>query len=405
MKRKFFAIILVFVSSFALWAWEMPDRYFELGLDVDLGMANSAFSWGEIFNSARTIEIDLNKLGEQEFGLDLLARANFFLDVRTKGKYKIGAGVFSAVESNGFGSLSQDAVGLLVSGNSGVSSLEGSAAVGGSVFASVGLRGTATIDKWKFTVSPSVFIPLLYMNKPDISYTLTNGDPFSGSITARADIYTALAPDNDSGINIEEILMPKGVDISADLSYRLFPFLEVGGTITHIPIVPASMSSGRRIDKVYRINGSGKSLQDLIEDDELDSLLDPEPGEDDLVSFSDGSQTVFRPLRFDAYAVYTPFTMNWMRLNLKPSVGLSFLTVYDTVHFNVGLETEFKLVNMLGLTWDFRYREQVWLNKLSLMLNFRALELDVGAGFRSMDLPGAFTAKGLYLACGFRLGF
>jgi hypothetical protein len=39
------------------------------------------------------------------------------------------------------------------------------------------------------------------------------------------------------------------------------------------------------------------------------------------------------------------------------------------------------------------------------MLNFRALELDMGAGFRSLDLPGAFTAKGLYASFGFRLGF
>jgi hypothetical protein len=403
MKTKFFAVTLAFISSFALWAWEMPSRYFEMGLDVDVGVANSSLSWGEIFNSARTIEIDLNNLGESELGLDLLTRANFFMNLQTRGKYKIGVGVFSGVEINSFGSLSQEAVELLVNGNGSASSLEGSAAMGGSVFADVGLRGMATLNKWKFTVSPSVFIPLIYMSKPDISYTLTTGDPFSGNITVKADIYTALSP--DEGINISEVLAPKGFDISADISYQLFPFLEVGGTVTHIPIVPAFMSHGRSINENYAINGAGKTLQELIEDDELSSLLSPEPSEDDLVSFSNGDKAVVRPLRFDAYTVYTPFTMDWMRLSLKPSLGLSFLTVYDTVHFNVGVATEFKLVNMVGLTWDFRYREQVWLNKLSLMLNVRALELDFGAGFRSLDFPGAFTAKGLYASFGFRLGF
>jgi hypothetical protein len=403
MKKKFFAFTLVFVSSFALFAWEMPGRYFELGLDVELGMANSSLKWGEIFNSTRTIEIDLDKLGEDEFGLDLMTRGNFFMNYQSKGKNKIGVGVFAGVESNGFGSLSQEAVELLVSGNGGASSLEGSAAMGGSVFADIGLRGTAVINKWKFTVSPAVFIPLLYMSKPDISYSLTNGDPFSGNITVNADIYTAFA--RDDGFTISDALAPKGFDISADLSYQLFPFLEVGGTITHIPIVPAFMSYGASIDKNYTVNSGGKTIQDLIEDDDLGSFLSPEPGEDDLVSFSDGDKAVLRPLRFDAYTVYTPFKMDWLRLRLKPSLGLSFLTVYDTVHFNAGLETEFKLVNMFGLTWDFRYREQVWLNKLGLMLNFRALELDFGAGFRSLDFPGAFTAKGFYASFGFRLGF
>jgi hypothetical protein len=403
MKKKLFAIIcLSVVSSFALFGWEMPGRYFELGLDLDIGMANRSLSWGDIFNSARTVEIDLDKLGDQEFGLDYITRGNFFMNVQTKGKYKIGVGIFSGVESNLFGSLSQDAVELLVKGNGGASSLEGSAAMGGSVFANVGLRGTATIQKWKFTVSPAVFIPLFYMSNPDISYTLTNGDPFSGNITVQSDIYTAFSTDNDP--TVEGILAPKGFDISADVSYGLFPFLDVGGTITHIPIVPAHMTDGMRIDKVYTVNQLGKTVQELIEDDELDSLLSPEPSEDDLVSFSGADQRVFRPLRFDVYAVYKPFR-SWLRLSLKPSLGLSFLTVHETAHFNTGLETEFKLANMLGLTWDFRYREQVWLNKLGLMINFRALELDAGVGFRSLDLPGAFTGKGFYASCGFRLGF
>jgi hypothetical protein len=60
---------------------------------------------------------------------------------------------------------------------------------------------------------------------------------------------------------------------------------------------------------------------------------------------------------------------------------------------------------MFGFGWDFSYREKIWQNKLSLILNFRALELDFGAGFRSLDFPGAFSAKGLYGSFGFRIGF
>jgi hypothetical protein len=129
------------------------------------------------------------------------------------------------------------------------------------------------------------------------------------------------------------------------------------------------------------------------------------PSVDDMTPFSNGDKKVLRPLRLDVYTVYTPFKMDWLRLSLKPSLGFSLLTVYDTMCFNAGLRTEFKLVNMFGLTWDFRYREQIWLNKLDLMLNFRALELDFGIGFRSLNFPDVFAAKGFFASCGFRLGF
>jgi hypothetical protein len=402
MKKKFFAITLIFISSFALLAWEMPSRYFELGFDYEFGAANRSLSWGDVFNSDKTIEVDLDKLAEDEFGLDFATRGAFFLNFQSKGKYKIGFGVFSDFEGGAFGSLSQEAVELLVKGNGDASAIEGSAAAGGSLFAGVGLRATATIRKWKFTLTPAVFIPLFYMEEPDVRYSLTNGDPFSGSITVKADLYTALLPEDD--IVMDDLIAPKGFDLSLDVSYPLFTFLELGGTLTHIPVLPAHMTTGRRINKDYQVNGSGKPLKDIVEDGDWDSLLDPEPSEDDLVSFTGDDQEVKRPLRFDVYAVYRPFR-NWMRLSLKPSVGLSLFTVYNTTHFNVGLETEFKLINMFGLTWDFRYREDVWLNKLGLMLNFRVLELDLGLGFRSQDLPGAFTAKGLYGSVGFRLGF
>jgi hypothetical protein len=401
MRRKFFAVILVFTGFFALGAWEMPNRYFELGGDFELGVANRSWGWGDIFSGINSHELDLDKLTGDEFSLDLLYRANLFLNVQTQGKYKIGVGIFSGIDSYLFVTLPQDTVEFLVNENNSRSFLAGSISTGGSVFADVGLRGTATINKWKFTISPSVFIPILYMTEPTISYFLSSSDPFLAQITINSDIYTAIdLNDLDNEFNAGEVLAPKGFDISADLSYQLFSFLDLGATVTHIPIVPAFMTHGRRINKSYGVN-SGKSVQELLDNEELGSLL---PSEADVLSFSNGNQAVTRPLRFDGYVVYTPFK-DTVRLSLKPSAGLSFFTIYNKVHFNAGLETDFKLANMLGLTWDFRYREQIWLNKLGLMLNFRIVEVDLGAGFRSQDLLGAFTAKGFYASCGVRVGF
>jgi hypothetical protein len=401
MKKITLILLAAFSAFVGLGAWEMPPRYFEIGFDTEFGVANSYLSWGDVFNSRKTLEIDFDKLGDGDFSLEFMEKGNFFINVQTRGKYKIGVGFFSGFDGSQFVSLSEETMEFIFKGNGGMSSLDGEMSLGGSVFMDAGLKGYAQIGKWHFTAAPALYAPLIYVTAPEIDYHLTTSDPVYGFLEVNSEVYTAFPIDD--GFSAKGIFGgPKGFDLSVDVSYNLFPFLDVGGAVGHIPIYPAFLADGALVDKIYEINGDGLSIEDLLEDG-FDGILYPEPSKDDYESFSGERKAVFRPLRFSGYAFLKPFKKDW--LAFKPWMGLSFLTVYDKACFNFGLDTQLKLINMFNLYYSFSYMEKVWQNKMVFGLNFRVLELDVGAGFRSRDFAGAWTVKGFYGSVGLRLGF
>jgi hypothetical protein len=335
-----------------------------------------------------------------------MAKGNFALNVQTRGKHWVGVGFYSGFDTLGFFSIPEDAMDFLFHGGD-LSNLEGSLELGGSVFADAGLKTSFKAGKFRFAVNPAMYVPMLYMTRPDITYQVTSTNPLKGVLYADATAYTAVPVDEDTlnspsfaGDDIYN--MPRGFDLSVDVSYGLFPFLDVGGSVGHIPLYPAHMQYGAKVNKTYAINEEELSLDKLL-DGGLGGLIDPEPSTDDLEYFSGANKTVFRPLRIAAYAFYKPFKKDW--LALKPWIGFSALTVYDSACFNCGLDFQLKLVNMLNLYYAFSLMEKVWQNKLTLGINLRVLELDVGAGFRSREFTGAFTVKGFYGSVGLRLGF
>ncbi|MDR1566198.1 MAG: hypothetical protein LBS48_02810 [Treponema sp.] len=400
--------VLLFLLSFSslVMAWEMPPRFFEVAFDAEFGADNSYLSLGDFFNAAQTLALDFDSLGSREFSLDFAAKGNFALNVQARGKHWIGVGLYTGFDTLGFFAIPEDAMGFLFRGGN-LSNLEGGLELGGSVFADTGLKTSFRAGKFRFAVSPALYIPVLYMPRPDITYRVTSTNPLKGVLHADAVAYTAV-PVNDDFLNSPSFTaddasnMPRGVDLSVDVSYGLFSFLDVGGSVSHIPLYPAYMQYGARVDKTYVINENELDLNDLL-DGGLGGIISPEPSEDDLEYFSGAHKAVFRPLRFAAYAFYKPFKKDW--LALRPWIGFSALTVYDSACFNFGLDFQLKLVNMLNFHYAFSLMEKVWQNKLAIGLNLRLLELDVGAGFRSREFTGAFTVKGFYASVGMRLGF
>jgi hypothetical protein len=406
MKKYALLVIAVFsISSFAA-AWEMLPRFFELGVDFEFGAANSFLSLGDFFNSGRTLKIDLDRLGGEEFGLDLIARGGFFMNVQTRGEHWIGVGFYSGLDVLGFFTVPEDAMNYLFNDGD-LSNLHGSLEAGGSVFADMGLKTRFKAGKFKVAFNPAMYVPLIYMGKPDISYRINGTNPLAGNLRADFAAYAAVPVDRDSfdsfSLNTDDLFaVPKGFDLSLDISYSLFPFMDVGGAAEHIPLYPAFMQYGAKVTKTYVINENNLDLSDLL-DGGLGGIISPEPGADDLVFFSDAHEAVFRPLRFSAYTVLKPFRGDW--LAFKPWLGLSVFTVYDSVCFNFGLDAQFKVVNMLNFYYAFSHMEKVWQNRFGVGVNIRVLEVLAGAGFRSRDFVGAWNIKGAYATVGLRFGF
>jgi hypothetical protein len=396
-------MVLILGSGF-LWA-DLKPRFFEWGLfNVGLGLGNNFLSWSDIFNPDFTINLDLNELPRKAFGMESGGEVKTWFNIQTRGKYQVGINLSAGIESVAFIGFSKEVNKFLSSGSSDTS-IKGSADAGSSVFGTVELKGSARVGRWKFSLAPGVYIPLLYISKPRISYNLNSADPITGSVVVEGDLYTSFnmksfMDDSD----ITGIADPIGVDLSLGAEYALFDWLDVGGTITHLPIVPAFMKNSTSFNMAYTINPGEMDLVDLM-DDNFDDFFVEDRGfdSDDPDSYRTGlHHPVFRPLRFDIYGVYKPFKNDF--ITVKPRLGFSVLTVYGGC-FNVDVSGRINWKNFVALDLSMGYRERLWRNKALLVLNLRALELDLGIGLQSQSFLRSFTLRGLNATVGLRLGW
>jgi hypothetical protein len=405
MKKILSISVLLTLGFGSLWA-DLKPRYFEWGLfNVDFGLGNNFLSWSDIINPSHTIKIDLDKLPRKAFGIEADGEIKTWFNIQTTGKYQVGVNLSAGVEMVSFSGLSKKATEFLSEGSGGSTSITGSVEAGASIFGTVELKGSAKVGRWKFFAAPGIYLPLLYMRQPSIRYELDSADPIKGEVVINADLYTAFnakAFMDDS--DITGIADPIGADLSLGAEYALFDWLNVGGTITHLPILPAFMKNSTSISMEYDINPNEMELTDLI-DDGFDDFFDDVKGfdSDDPDVYHTGlHHAVFRPLRFDIYGVYKPFKKD--SITLKPRLGFSVLTVYGAC-FNMDVTARANWKNFVSVDLSTGYRERLWRNKIILAFNLRALELDLGIGLQSQSFLRSFTLRGLNAALGLRLGW
>ncbi|MDR1058774.1 MAG: hypothetical protein LBL43_04425 [Treponema sp.] len=309
--RKILSICaLLILGAGSLWA-DLKPRYFEWGLfNLDLGFGNNFLSWSDVINPSHTLKINFDELPRKAFGMEADGEIKTWFNIQTRGKYQVGVNLSAGVEMVSFLGFSKGLNRFLANGNGQSTSISGSVDGGASVFGTVELKGSAKVGRWKFFAAPGVFIPLLYIRNPSVSYTLNSADPITGDVAIQGNLYTSFhAKELMDNSDIAGIADPKGVDLSLGAEYSLLNWLDVGAVITHLPIVPAFMENSMDIDMAYTINPDGTDLMDLI-DEGFDNFFDEQKGfdTDDPNAYRTGlHHAVFRPLRFDIYGVYKPF--------------------------------------------------------------------------------------------------
>ncbi|MDR2897784.1 MAG: hypothetical protein LBU99_03140 [Spirochaetaceae bacterium] len=409
--KKIVYTLLLLVSVGSLWGqtWgqQKPFRYFELGADVDVGLANNYLSIGEIFQD--TLVIDLNKMAKNGFKLSAAADAHAVININFGSK--VGVGFFAGAKTSIYGGLEKPLFDLMFNeDNLKAGTISGDAvALGGNAFADAGLYVSAEVGRLKFKVSPAMYIPLVYIPKSDVSYELTTTD--EGNISIKADtnlnIYAPVALSNEGSFtydvsNLNTFLEGKGFDLSLDVEYALFPILDLGLSVDSIPIVPAVLNK-----KI----GFSTELVNIEMENALDQLINgsfeipelPDFGNMELEYSEEAAQKVFRPMTFDVYALFRPLKSNF--LVLRPNIALSFFTVYGKPVFGAGVLAQMNVLRVFSLDLGIGYKELLWKTQLGFMLNLRVLQLNVKATLQSQDFVGMFKASGLDVAVGFRLGF
>ncbi|MDR3343423.1 MAG: hypothetical protein LBT14_11685 [Treponema sp.] len=397
------------ISMFLLWGaslWaEKPLRYVEFGFDSSVGFASNYIGIGDIFNADQVVNLNLNTVPSGDFEVNADLGMQVFFNMNFGEKF--GLGFFAGVHSIVYQSLSHTFLKFLSQGNGDLRQYTADITLGGSVFADTGIKASVNIGKLKVGISPALYVPILYMPKPAIQYRFDSVyDKLYLDVTADVKAYSPISLESLVGGSLDissgaimEILDAKGFDFSLNAEYALVPLFDVGGVVTHIPLMPAVLTHETHAAFHYRYDPDQDLLNSLL----TGSFEFDTPELNDPVYSDDASFRVYRPLGFDFYVLFKPLRTN--SVIIKPNIGFSLFTVYGEPCFNLGLEAQLRVRRLLTVRIGSFYQERIWRNQCNLGLNLRVFELDLGFGVQSQDLKGILDIKGLGVSVGLRMGF
>jgi hypothetical protein len=414
--KKILLFCAVLLMGFQAYG-QIPPRYFELGIDADVGAANNYLGLLDVLNPEKTIKIDLNQFSVKNgLSFDADVDAKVFMNVQTRGKHKVGFGFYVGLDTTIYSNLPGAIMEFFSKGNASTQSFSDEIGAGASVFADLGLEAHAKFGKLTLGLSPAMFIPVVYAPKPSGKIMLDTANTINGEFSIETDVYTPISMEElRSSLDLDSfmdsfmenpwaVLDARGFDLSLTAEYEVLPQLDLGGSVGHIPLMPASLRYRMHDRIAYSFNRNGESLGilDMIDEDfDFESIFTEEALE---TSYDDNaSYGVFRPLSFDVYLQYKP--LKTKSIILKPNVGFSVLTIYEKTLFNFGLEGKLDWKNFLSLTIRSGLRERFWRHEAALMFNFRVVELNVDVGLQSQDFIGSFKIQGAKVAIGLRMGF
>jgi hypothetical protein len=247
--------------------------------------------------------------------------------------------------------------------------------------------------------APSLYFPLLYMRNAGADLRADYETPDGGSNTAVT--ITGLRSVSDiellSSFNIYEndyaaALSAVGLDLSLEGRYALWPILEIGAIITHLPLFPASTNYKTSMNISAAIDA--RSM----------------PGFDYRLNYSvPGKTVVLRPIDILFFTVYKP--LGNTRVTLTPHIGWTFNTLLangsagGTNGLATGLEAALNLRRFFSVALGSRLRESAWTNRLAFQFDMRFLEIDCALTSQAADFPASWTGTGLGAELVIKLGY
>ncbi|MDR2094950.1 MAG: hypothetical protein LBP76_05455 [Treponema sp.] len=374
-----------------------PHRMLEFGVDAEAYAANNLLRLGDIFNVHKTLTIDLVNVNVRELIVAGGGEADVFFSLNLRNGY--GISVFAGLDGTVYGTVPESLMRLLGRGNAGSGSLDGNLNIGGSVFAEAGIKGTGRFNRLRLAVKPSVFMPVIFIPASGADYSVsTTEDAINAHGLFDLDIYSAYALGEESGSSSRDNdTLPLGFDISAGAEYALLPTLDLGASISHLPLVPARMSHRMHIS-------SGEfTITSTLDELTAGDIDLPEP---EFVTSYDSNADfyVLRPFRLNAYINYKPDAAGLFVI--RPSLGFSLLSIDNYAPcFNAGIEGQVNVLKIFSIALSAGYVERIWAYNFRFMLNFHVAEMLFGVSLRETGFANAFDARGLGVSLGLRFGY
>ena len=378
---------------------------FAFGIDFKAVAANSYFNIADLFKE--TLEVDLPAMSQAlpNAGLSVsgAGAANVYLDIYIKSKAEFG--FFVKADSYSFANIPKNLIDVVANGNLETDNFSGKITEIGQAFADIGIFYGMKFNSFKFRVSASYFVPVIYMESDMGGYEFAN--PIDGSVVARGklklNIYSHLPIfGNNAPLDIGDILSRGGVDFSFHGSYTFNELANLNFSVINVPIFPARSNKG--FSKIYEGDFKAESLIEyfnglVIPDQKGDFEPQGSYTETDL-AYDLPTKNIFRPLKLTFSSDIRPFLNDY--LIITPSLGCHF---YKPFYVDAGLKIETRFLEVLGAYIGMSREDRVWKNKLGLFLETRIFRLEASVASASTSFTGSFKGTGAEVALKLVFGY
>jgi len=398
--RKILTIFLsacLFIPLYAQDEW--PDsgrlnfsrRKFEFGVGAGMAFSNDLFGRSDIFKDH--IVINMNELEDRisEDGVNVRTSVfgDFFFNLKgfniAGGKWDFG--FFSGIDGHLKGNAPKNIFSLIARGNNEQRVAEGTFNASGAIFAETGFGISARYGKLRLGVKNGIYSPLLLIPKSGLDYRLDTDEGVYLVTGGEIVVYSPFAENGE---------LKYGFDLSFDGTYGLFSFLDIGGSVSNIPVFTPHLNNRMRL--IMEDTNISISGQDLLNGNGIEI-----PDGDITEVYDIARIKVYRPLRLDAFARLKPFKSEVFVLT--PNAGITVDMNEDEQYLNVGLMAKLNLAYLFMPYVSTGREEGIWKHRAGFGLNFRVFQLDLEASIQSHNLYDSLEMKGFGIGFGIIFGW
>ncbi|UTC82627.1 hypothetical protein [Treponema denticola] len=370
-------------------------KAFAFGIDIKVGASNSYFKITDLFKN--TLEIDLPDMSKTlpKAGLSFCGDggANIYLDIYIKSKAEFGF----FIKSGGyeFSNIPKNLIDFAAKGNLSSNSFSGKITGTLQGFADTGIFYGMKFNSFKFRVSTSYFIPIVYMESDMGDYEFIN-DPMTGSIVARGklklNMYSQLPIfGNNATFDIGDILSRGGADFNFYGTYTFNELANLNFNIINIPIFPARLNKGLSIiyEGDFRMESLIQYMNNFLTPDQASQIKPPSGSFTETSAYDLPTKKIFRPLKLAVSSDIRPFLNDY--LIITPSLGCH---CYKPFYVDAGVKLESRFLKVLGAYIGMSYEDRVWKNTAGLFLETRVFRLETAVSAASPSFTGSFKGTG-----------
>jgi hypothetical protein len=393
-------------------------RFFEIKLDVPVNVSNNLIAVADIFKEKVVIDLpkiadDMGKSGAS-FNADVAPSLSIGIDIPKGLIFGINIG---AEASTGVG-LSKDIFEFIGKGNVGKDSVTAKMDnTFADLFAFATINGGWNGKKLRVNASASAFWALAHMEASD-TYVMVyqNEEENTMGIKAQLDAKLYSTTNFKNGFSdiqglLNETKSNLGFDLGADVNYKLFRYLDVGGK-ARIPITPSHLTKLSAVNYKFEqeiniMELMGSKGEDGEGEGEGSGSTTPSSEEETPGSMTDllseavtleKPYAIHRPMKLGVSANFHPFgtlltTNGYLGLGIRHPFSTDKNETSSYVEYEIG--GRLSLWNILSFEASHSYYDEIFKNQLKVALNIRLVEVDAGVSLQSANFAKSFQGAGL----------